>query len=313
MKKWLVMKNLFVSFLVLFCDFSVSALAQDQSPATKVGRQEELQPKKKKTNAPSFTPPKESEIPNNEFGRMVRLGRDIFINTKEMAKPYVGNSLNCVNCHLNRGRLANSSPLWAAYGLYPAFRQKTGKVDTMQDRIQGCFMYSMNGKAPPLDSEIMTALVTYQYWLATGAPTGVELKGRGYPELPKPTRQPSFDEGHKVYEKNCLICHGSDGQGQYAKGQTVFPPLWGPQSYNWGAGMHRINTAAAFIKANMPLGQGGRLSDQEAWDVAFYINGQQRPADPRMKGSLAEADKHFHDENCLFGEKIKGVELGSSK
>lgn len=292
---------------------SFSAQAQDQSPAAKKGRQEELQPKKKKKSAPSFTPPKDSDIPNNEFGKMVRRGKDIFMNTHELAKPYVGNSLNCVNCHLNQGRLENSSPMWAAYVLYPSYRKKTNKVDTMQDRIQGCFMYSMNGKAPPQDSEIMTALVTYQYWMATGAPTGVELKGRGYPELAKPKRKPSWDEGQKVYLQNCSVCHGGDGQGQYVDGKTVFPPLWGAQSYNWGAGMHRINTAASFIKANMPLGQAGRLSDQEAWDVAYYINAQQRPPDPRMKGSLSEADKEFHDEDCLFGEKIHGVELGARK
>lgn len=305
--------NIVIFSIFLFLSFLATrpVKAQDHTPAPKVGRQEELQSQKKKKQSPRFIPPQEDEIPDNEFGRVVRLGRDIFLNTQEFAKPYVGNSLNCVNCHLNRGRLENSAPLWAAYVLYPAYRKKTNKVDTMQDRIQGCFMYSMNGKAPAHDSEIMTALVTYQYWLATGAPTGIELKGRGYPELKAPARKPSFEEGQKVYEKNCSICHGADGQGQYKNGQTVFPPLWGERSYNWGAGMHRLNTAAGFIKANMPFGLAGSLTDQEAWDVAYYINGHQRGPDPRMKGGLAEADKQYHDENCLFGEKINGIELGS--
>ncbi len=62
----------------------------------------------------------------------------------------------------------------------------------------------------------------------------------------------------------------------------VFPPLWGSNSFNWGAGMHRVNTAAGFIKANMPLGKPNSLSDQEAWDVAAYINSFPRPADPRQ-------------------------------
>lgn len=263
------------------------------------------------TKPPKFTPPEESAIPDNEFGRMVRLGRDIFVETQEHAKPYIGNSLNCVNCHLDRGRRPNSSPLWAAYVLYPSFRKKTNRVDTIQDRIQGCFKYSMNGKAPPVDSELMTALVTYQYWLATGAPTGVVLEGRGYPELAKPTRAPSWASGEKVYQKNCALCHGGDGAGQFAEGKTVFPPLWGAKSYNWGAGMHRVSTAAAFIKANMPLSQGGTLTDQEAWDVAYYINGHERPQDPRFKETVEKTDHEFHDENCLYGEKVQGKTLGA--
>ena len=35
----------------------------------------------------------------------------------------------------------------------------------------------------------------------------------------------------------------------------LFPLLWGPDSYNNGAGMNRVLTAARFIKARMPLGQ----------------------------------------------------------
>lgn len=258
-----------------------------------------------------FSPPPESSMPQDEFGKVVKAGELIFNETQKYAKPYVGNSLNCVNCHLNAGRLANSAPLWGAYGLYPAYRKKTKRVDTMQNRIQGCFLYSMNGKAPAADSPEMTALVTYMYWLSTGAPTGKVLPGQGYLELKKPVREPNFEAGKKVYDKNCALCHADDGAGQYAEGKTVFPPLWGKNSYNWGAGMHRINTAAGFIKANMPLGRGGTLSDQEAWDVAYFINSQERPKDPRQKNDVPSARKEFHDENCSYGKEVKGGTLGS--
>lgn len=258
-----------------------------------------------------FEPPLEKDIPDNDFGKMVKLGRDIFINTQTYAKPYVGSPLNCVNCHLDAGRLPNSSPLWGAYGMYPAYRAKTKKVDSIENRMQGCFMYSMNGKAPAIDSPEMKALVVYMYWLSTGAPIGKPLPGRLYPVLEKPKREPSWDAGEIVYQKNCMICHGKDGNGQYVNDRAVFPPLWGKNSFNWGAGMHRINTAAGFIKANMPLGQGGKLTDQEAWDVAFYVNSHQRPIDPRRKGSLEEAKKEFHDENCSYGKEIHGELLGS--
>jgi thiosulfate dehydrogenase len=159
----------------------------------------------------------------------------------------------------------------------------------------------MNGKAPALDSKEMTALVTYHYWLAKGAPTGVKLPGQGYVKVPKPAQTPDLARGRGVYENNCAICHGANGDGIKARGEYAFPPLWGKDSFNWGAGMHRIDTAAGFIQVNMPYGLGGSLSDQEAWDVALFMNSHERPADPRFKGSVAQTRDAHHDENCLYG------------
>lgn len=247
-----------------------------------------------------FTPPPESEIPKNEFGDIVLMGKNLFTNTQQYAKGYVGNKLNCVNCHLDNGRKADSAPLWAAYVLYPAYRKKTGQVDTIGSRIQGCFRYSMNGKPPMLDSKEMTALVTYAYWLAKDAPTGVKLPGQGFVKVPKPAQEPDIARGAEVYKNNCALCHGANGEGTQANGEYAFPPLWGKDSFNWGAGMHRIDTAAGFIKANMPYGRGGMLSDQQAWDVALFMNSHERPKDPRFKGSLAQTREEFHDENCLY-------------
>jgi len=248
-----------------------------------------------------FAPPAESDIPENEFGEAVLLGKNIFVNTQQYAKDFVGNGMNCANCHLDNGRKADSAPLWAAYVLYPAYRQKTGQIDTIQSRIQGCFLYSMNGKPPALDSKEMTALVTYHYWLAKGAPTRVKMPGQGYLKVAKPAQKPDVARGRAVYENNCAICHGANGEGIQARGEYAFPPLWGNDSFNWGAGMHRVDTAAGFIQANMPYGLGGTLSDQEAWDVALFMNSHERPQDPRFSGSLAQTRDQHHEENCLYG------------
>jgi len=248
-----------------------------------------------------FTPPSESEIPKNEFGDVILLGKNIFVDTQQYAKSYVGNGLNCANCHLDSGRKADSAPLWAAYGIYPAYRKKTGKVDTIESRIQGCFRYSMNGKPPELDSKEMIALVTYHHWLAKGAPIGVKLPGQGFVKVGKPAMVADITRGSEVYKNNCALCHGANGEGTQANGKFVFPPLWGKDSFNWGAGMHRIDLAAGFIKANMPYGRGGMLTDQQAWDVALFMNSHERPKDPRAKGSVAQARDEFHDENCLYG------------
>jgi thiosulfate dehydrogenase len=266
-----------------------------------------------KPTKPAFTPPSEADMPSGPLGDVIRQGRDIFTDTPEHAKAYVGNNLSCSNCHIDAGRLANSAPLWGAYGMYPQYRKKTGKVNSFGERLQGCFKYSMNGKAPPLDSAEMVALETYAWWLSKGAPVGVELKGAGYPKRGfKPPQPVDYARGEKVYAANCALCHGADGQGQQVAGRNVFPPLWGPQSFNWGAGMHELDNAAAFIKANMPLSRGGTLSDQDAWDVAMFMDAQDRPQDPRYTGNLAETRQKYHDSPMsLYGTKVDGRLLGA--
>jgi len=257
-----------------------------------------------------YQPPARDTIPDNDFGDMVRFGEKVFTETGKNAGEYVGNGLKCVNCHLDSGRLANSAPLWAAWVKYPAYRSKNRMVNTMEERIQGCFTYSMNGKAPPADSKVLKGLMSYSYWLAGGAPTGIDLPGRGYPNLTEPGRQPDYEQGKQVFEANCALCHGEDGQGTQRNGEYVFPPLWGKDSFNWGAGMHRINTAAAFIRANMPLGKGGSLSNQHAWDVAYYINSHERPQDPRFEDSVKATKAAWHQHKCRYGDRVNGHILG---
>ncbi len=263
--------------------------------------------------ATEFRPPAESTIPAGPLGDVIRQGRNIFNDTPVYAKAFVGNRLSCTNCHIDAGRRPHSAPLWGAYGMYPQYRKKNGHVNTFGERMQGCFRYSMNGKAPPLDSAEMVALETYAWWMAKGAPVGVKLKGAGYPKQGfKPPQPPDYARGEKVYNANCALCHGGDGQGQQVAGRTVFPPLWGPHSFNWGAGMGQLDNAAAFIKANMPFSRGDTLSDQDAWDVAMFMDAHERPQDPRYAGDLAATRKKYHDSPMsLYGTEVNGHLLGA--
>lgn len=294
---------LLISTVLVSHIFSGAAVSADNT-----ARAEALS---KPISVKSYLPPDEQTIPDNQFGEMVRLGKNIFTDTRKYAKKYVGNGLSCSNCHLNAGRLANSAPLWAAWVKYPAYRGKNKMVNTMEQRIQGCFVYSMNGSPPPADSKELKALMSYSYWLAKGAPTGIDLPGRGYPKLKKPAKNPDLARGKQVYAENCALCHGEDGNGTKINKVYAFPPLWGDQSFNWGAGMHRINTAAAFIRANMPLGKGGSLSNQQAWDVAYYINSHERPQDPRFKGDVEATKQAYHQHQCHYGEKLEKHLLGN--
>jgi thiosulfate dehydrogenase len=259
----------------------------------------------------TFTPPPDQKIPDNELGKMIRFGRAVFEDTQHNAKEFVGNALTCANCHIDAGRLAHSAPLWAAYVAYPAYRSKNGHVNTFAERIQDCFLYSMNGKEPPSNDKVLVGLESYAYFLATGAPTGADLPGRGYPKLPKPARL-DYAQGQQVYARKCALCHGLDGQGQSTEnGTVVFPPLWGRRSYNWGAGMSSIVNAAGFAEGNMPLGQGNTLTDEEAWNAATYLDSHERPQDPRFNGSVAETRKAHHDSPFdMYGQTVNGIVLG---
>jgi thiosulfate dehydrogenase len=258
-----------------------------------------------------FAPPPDSAIPGGEFGDMVRLGEQIFNDPATYAPQFVGNRLRCSNCHLQAGRQAGASPMWAAYTAYPAYRRKNGHVNSFEERLQGCFRYSMNGKEPKLGDKVLVALESYAYFLAKGLPTGEDAPGRGFPALPKPPLPADYARGAQVFTQTCAACHGAQGLGQFADGKVLFPALWGPRSFNWGAGMGSIKSAAAFIRANMPLGQGGTLSVQQAWDVATYVDSQVRPQDPRFTGDVAQTRKQFHDTpSSMYGRTVNGAVLG---
>jgi thiosulfate dehydrogenase len=170
--------------------------------------------------------------------------------------------------------------------MYPAYRSKSDRNSTLEERIQECFRFSMNGISPALDAPEVRALVTYIHFLSRGVPIGVEMPGRGYPQILKTGLDPNPTRGGAVYRDKCTVCHGRGGQGQKRDGGGyVFPPLWGLDAYNQGAGLARDHLLAGFIKANMPLGQEWSLTDQESLDLAAYINLQVRPWDPR-KGIL---------------------------
>jgi thiosulfate dehydrogenase len=91
-----------------------------------------------------FVPPYIEDIPENKYGELVKIGRNIFVNTQVYGKRYVGNGLNCSNCHLSEGRKANAAPLWGAYAMYPMYRVKNREVVTFEERIQDCFKYSLD-------------------------------------------------------------------------------------------------------------------------------------------------------------------------
>lgn len=222
--------------------------------------------------------PDRSTIPDGPLGDAIRRGEEIVTRTRETLPEHVGNDLHCTSCHLRGGTVANAGPWVGVVAVFPEFRSRNARVNTIEQRINDCFERSMNGTAlDPLSPE-MAAIVAYMTWLSQGVPIGREVEGRGFRRIPNPPT-PDRERGRAVYAERCAACHGEDGQGRSAPdGSYLFPPLWGPRSFNIGAGMARLDTAAAYVRWNMPLGQGGTLTDQEAYDVADYFIHGERPS-----------------------------------
>lgn len=265
-------------------------------------------------------PPTLDDLEASDFApqlkETIRRGHDLFVNTQQLRGKNVFNDMNCASCHMGEGRLPFSGPVWPAAVVLPNYRPKNDHVNSLEERIAGCFSFSMNGQPPEYGSDDMLALVAYHRWLAKGVPiyqSGQNMYGRGYGDVPEPELAPDAERGRQVYTEHCAVCHGDDGQGLSVRDDVVFPPLWGDGSYNWGAGIVRVHSLAAFVQNNMPLGSPGTLTDQQAWDVARYINGHERPQDPRYTGDVRETREKYLDtfhKYTLYGTEVDGKLLG---
>ena len=235
--------------------------------------------------------PQETTIPEGPIGDAIRYGKKVLTQTQTYAKAYVGNGLNCSSCHLDAGRKAYASPWAGLWGVFPEYRSRSAKINALQERVNDCFERSMNGKLLPYDSDEMRGILAYIWWLSKDVPTGASVRGRAFARVPM-NGPPDPNHGKMVYDVKCAPCHGADGQGREGpNGEYLFPPLWGPRSFNIGAGMARLSIAAGFVKTNMPVGQANTLSARDAIDVAAYFTRQPRPDFARKSQDWPKGEK----------------------
>jgi len=295
---------LFVSFVLWNCTGSTKS----DAPVEVVAEEEVWQA------------PDTADIPDDEFGDMVRYGRELVVNTAYYIGPegkagqYLGNKMNCVNCHLDAGTRPFGLNYLSTHGRYPQYRARENKILTLNDRINNCVERPHNGKPLPLDSRELNAISCYIKWLGTGVPVEKRVEGdKGITlKLPKTALDPK--KGKVIYDGQCARCHGPNGEGEMLPSGVTYkyPPLWGKESYQPGSSMNRIIKAAQFIKANMPQDKANYnhmyLSDNDALLVAAYVNWEEHDRPNKLGPDYPDISKKpidypYGPYNDPFSEK----------
>jgi len=230
-------------------------------------------PKTKPLATISFNPPLPQHAPE-EIKDAVLLGYNIMTDTRKYAVGYVGNKLDCDDCHFkggitDGGRNGGLSLVGVATK-YPEYRKQANGISDLISRTNSCFEKSMNGKPLPLDSKEMIALVTYYQWISKGLPIYEDIPWLGI-KLIKIVHTPEPGNGNQIFMQRCAVCHGNDGQGT-----MEVPPLWGSGSFNDGAGMNKPENLTAFAMQNMPR-TNPDLTAEQSLDVAAFVSAQPRP------------------------------------
>jgi len=243
--------------------------------------------------------PSVDSLGNDEYGKLARYGHELATRTfahigpevKDRKMRFAGNNLACTSCHQESATKPFAIPWVGVTSTFPQYRGREDALSTVEERVNGCMERSMNGKPLPLDSNEMKAFVTYIHFLSRGIPIGAEIEGSATKAVKPPNRRADLMAGEAVFKAQCQVCHGENGEGRRvgvagdAQGY-VFPPLWGTDTFNNGAGMNRILTAVRFIKYNMPQGVNHTtavLSDEEAFDVAGYVLSKPRPTKANLE------------------------------
>ena len=166
----------------------------------------------------------------------------------DTGKPFAGNSLACQNCHLDAGSNHAGIPLVGVAKAYPKFSARSGRVisltgahqrmhDALDERQAAARRLARDGGVPRL------------YRARIDGPPAVQAAPAAEPPAPA-----DAGRGAGVYGRTCAVCHQPHGLGLRAGMGYQFPPLWGPDSFNDGAGMDRFDRAVVFIQQNMPRG-----------------------------------------------------------
>ena len=282
------MKFVRASWFPLLLGVVILTVILNQVLFTSAAEPEDISIPDVKPAADEWQAPDINSLPDDEAGKQIRYGRELVTNTSLFFGPKgsiapITNGMDCQNCHLDAGSRSFAGCFSAVASSYPRYRDRSGRVESIEFRVNDCMMRSLNGKPIDSTSKEMRAMVAYLKWIGKDVEKNKKPKGAGLEDLPFLNRAADPEAGKKVFLARCTSCHGASGQGllNHDSSLYLYPPLWGPGSFNVSAGLYRISRLASFVKNNMPYGlafhDAPQLSDAEAWDVAAFILSQPRP------------------------------------
>jgi thiosulfate dehydrogenase len=234
---------------------------------------------------------------DSDMAEQIRWGFQLFTDTAGEAPQLTAGGMSCNNCHVNAGQRELSLPLVGVTAMFPEYNRRAGRDFTIEDRIVGCFFRSQNATGmissdrPVIDDQVLPtpempevkALSAYLRWLSRGFEPGETAPWRRQNVIAQENRLPleelDPDKGEEIFMERCTNCHGEDGQGVQI-GTKKAGPLWGPNSWNDGAGAARIYTLAGIIRYMMPYMDPGSTTDEEAQLLSRFINSKERSSYP---------------------------------
>jgi len=242
-----------------------------------------------------LNPIEDKTLDTSPLAEQIRWGFQLFTDTPRHAPAFVGGTVSCANCHLNAGQRERALPLVGVAGVFPEYNGRAARLISLGDRIVDCFLRSENAtgqsieQLPTPSSKEVLALSAYITWLSKGHAVGTSPEWRGRNAIAQanlvPVAKLDRARGEAIFAEQCTSCHGVDGQGKAIGGPVPMSEkkagaLWGPHSWNDGAGASRVYTLAGIIRYTMPYLNPGSLSDEDAQHLAAFITSQPRPVYP---------------------------------
>lgn len=197
-----------------------------------------------------------------------------------------GNTFTCATCHAVSEPAADGITR-PAHALADAARRphyKNGRIPTLHGAVNSCLTEWM--AADPW-SESDERWVALSRWLESLAPPA-PVAPLEFSIVAPPTAATGGDAeaGRDVFNRTCIVCHGTDGHGSER----------GPQLSGYGHDpafvAQRIRTSGSvdsevypgLTGGRMPFWAADRLSDREVLDLAAYVSASEAPDDDPVGG-----------------------------
>ncbi|MGE5820731.1 MAG: FTR1 family protein [Deltaproteobacteria bacterium] len=122
-----------------------------------------------------------------------------------------------------------------------------------------------------------------------------------YNIIPYPKRFPSLANGKKVFDDNCVQCHGPSGRGDGPGRESMNPKTPPPANFHDPERMAGLSPFKAFNTASFgvegtAMASFSALPEEQRWEVAFYVLSLRfSPESAKAGGALLQSKKGLNE------------------